>query len=93
MLHHLGTALHDCTLELFGKAPAAPDSLETTRAWMLTIAQDLETAARELAMLDRAADEDLKVEQDARLCRLAGSLHQRIHAIAESLRRAALERG
>lgn len=91
VLDHLGLALYDLTLEVFGQVPEAPDGLEITRRLLLGIASDLRTAEDQLTELALAAEESEIVAEELRLRRFAGQLAPRLREVGAALRRSAQE--
>ena len=88
-LRHLGEALDDVSLEIYGLVPEASDSLTTTRARLRAIGADLGTCGRQLAELAAEPEGSELVEAEVRLCQLAGRLASQVKEVSRRL--AALE--
>jgi len=89
-LRHLGEALDDVTLEIYGLVPEAPDSLATTVERLRAIADDLATSARQLEELAAEPEASELVEAEVALCRLAGRWAPKVkELVKEVLRRLA----
>ena len=81
----LGKTLHDVTLEIFGVAPEAPDSLTTRVKRMQAFGDDLRTTGEQLEELAAEPEGAHLVEAEVRLCRLAGRLAAKVKELARRL--------
>lgn len=94
-LRQLGVWLFDWSLERWGIANEAPDTLSQTGARMKAIAADLKSAREMLWGLASEAGQTEMTEAELRLCRVAGKLAPKAGEVARDLIRATLgpERG
>ena len=82
---NLGETIHDVTLEIWGLAPEAPDSLTTTLKRLQALADDLFTTGEQLEELAAEPEGAHLVPAEVRLCRLAGRLARQVKELARQL--------
>jgi len=82
---HIGEALYQIGLEVFGITPEAESSLESTGRRLIAFAVDLESLSDELAATGIEPEATQMGDRERRLCKLAGRFAPQVREISRTL--------